>query len=138
MDTIKKTAQIGLIVALVLIVTILHYSSVIGTLRTHISHREFYFVPILLASLWFGLKYGLATSLAVSIIYAPHVFVNSETQSNLWPVVFQIMVFNLVALMVGFLVERGKRQQERMFVGGCLSSKSQPPWAVPPRRSAMR
>ena len=116
MDTIKKTAQIGLIVALVLIVTILHYSSVIGTLRTHISHREFYFIPILLASLWFGLKYGLATSLVVSIIYAPHVFVNSETQSNLWPVVFQIMVFNLVALMVGFLVERGKRQQERAFV----------------------
>jgi signal transduction histidine kinase len=43
-------------------------------------------------------------------------FVHSETQSNLWPVVFQIMVFNLVALMVGFLVERNNRQQERMFV----------------------
>jgi signal transduction histidine kinase len=116
MDTIKKTAQTGLIVLLVLIVTILHYSSVHGALSAHISHREFYFIPILLSSLWFGLKYGLATSLAISLIYAPHVFVNSETHSNLWPVFFQIMVFNLVALMVGFLVERSKRQQERMFV----------------------
>jgi signal transduction histidine kinase len=116
MDTIKKNAQIGLIFLLVLIVTILHYSSVHGALSAHISHREFYFIPILLSSLWFGLKYGLATSLAISLIYAPHVFVNSETQSNLWPVVFQIMVFNLVAIMVGFLVERSKRQQERMFV----------------------
>ena len=116
MDTIKKTAQIGLIVLLVLIVTILHYSSGHGALGAHISHREFYFIPILLSSLWFGLKYGLATAFAISLIYAPQVFVHSETPSNLWPVVFQIMVFNLVALMVGFLVERSKRQQERMFV----------------------
>ena len=116
MDSIKKTSQIGLIALLVLIVTILHYSSVHGALRAHISHREFYFIPILLSSLWFGLKYGLATSLAISLIYAPHVFVNSETQSNLWPVFLQIMVFNLVALMVGFLSERNKRQQEKMFV----------------------
>lgn len=111
----KKAAQIGLIVLLVLIVTILHYSTVHGALRAHISHREFYFIPILLSSLWFGLKYGLATSLAISAIYAPQLFAHSETQSDLWPVVFQIMVFNLVALMVGFLVERGKRQQARLF-----------------------
>ncbi|MBI5579523.1 MAG: sensor histidine kinase [Deltaproteobacteria bacterium] len=116
MDTIKKTAQIGLIVLLVLIVTILHYSSDHGALGAHISHREFYFIPILLSSLWFGLKHGLATSFAISLIYAPQVLVHSETPSNLWPVVFQIMVFNLVAIMVGFLVERSKRQQERMFV----------------------
>ena len=69
MNTMKKNAQIGLIVLLVLIVTILHYSSGLGGLRAHISHREFYFIPILLSSLWFGVKYGLATALAISIIY---------------------------------------------------------------------
>lgn len=115
MDAMRKTAKIGLIVLAIYIVTILHYSSVHGTLGAHIAHRELYFIPILLSSLWFGLKYGLATSLAISLVYAPHVFGSSEIQSNLRPVVFQVMVFNLVALLVGFLVERGKRQQERMF-----------------------
>lgn len=115
MFTMKRDAQIGLIGLLVLIVTILHYSSDHGGLREHISHREFYFIPILLSSLWFGLKHGLASSLVISLIYAPQVFAHREAQNNLWPVVFQIMVFNLVALMVGFLVERSKRQQEKLF-----------------------
>jgi signal transduction histidine kinase len=115
MDAIKKASKIGLVVLIILIVTILHYSSVHGTLRAHITHRELYFIPILLASFWFGLKCGLATSLAISLVYAPHVFMDSEAQANLWPVFFQILMFNIVAILVGFLVERIKRQQERMF-----------------------
>lgn len=115
MDTVRRNAQIGLIALLVLIVSVLHYNSDPGGLSEHISHREFYFIPILLSSLWFGLKYGLATSLAISLIYAPQMVAHSEAQSNLWPVIFQIVVFNLVALMVGCLVERSKRQQERLF-----------------------
>jgi signal transduction histidine kinase len=86
-----------------------------GTLGAHVAHRELYFIPILLSSLWFGLKYGLATSLTISIVYAPHVFGSADTQSDLWPVVFQVVMFNLVALLVGFLVEQVKRQQERLF-----------------------
>jgi signal transduction histidine kinase len=115
MNTIKKNAQIGLIAVLILIVTILHYSSVHGGLGEHIAHRELYFIPILLCSFWFGLKPGIATSLAISVIYAPHVFSSSETDSNLWSVIFQILMFNLVALILGYLVERGKRQQEQMI-----------------------
>jgi signal transduction histidine kinase len=115
MDITKKIAQNVMIALLVLVVTILHYSSDHGGLSEHISHRELYFIPILLSSLWFGLKYGLATSLAISLIYAPQVFGHSEAQGNLWPVVFQIMVFILVALMVGFLVERSRRQQARLY-----------------------
>jgi signal transduction histidine kinase len=115
MGILKQSTKIGLIAVLIVIVTILHYSSAYGTLGAHITHRELYFIPILLSSFWFGLKYGLATSLAISLIYAPRVFVDSETQHNLWPVLFQIMMFNIVALLVGFLVERGKRQQERIF-----------------------
>jgi signal transduction histidine kinase len=115
MKTTKKTAQIGLIVLAISIITILHYSSAHGTVRGHIIHRELYFIPILLGSLWFGLKGGLATSLTISLVYAPYVVVDGETRRDLWPVFFQIMMFNVVAVLVGFLVERGKRQQEKMF-----------------------
>ena len=115
MDTTRKIVKVGLIALLVLIVTALHYSSEHGGLRAHISHREFYFIPILLSSLWFGLKYGLATAFAISLIYAPQVFAHGEGPITVWPVVFQIMVFILVALMVGFLVERSRRQQARLF-----------------------
>jgi polyferredoxin len=115
MKTFKQSTKIGLIAVLILIVTILHYSSVHGGLGVHIAHRELYFIPILLCSFWFGLKPGIATSLAISVIYAPHVFSSSAEDSNLWSVVFQVMMFNVVALILGYLVERGKRQQEQMI-----------------------
>ena len=40
----------------------------------HIVYRELYFIPIILAALWGGKKGGLITSIAVSLIYIPHVF----------------------------------------------------------------
>ena len=115
METLKRSTKIGLIAVLIVIVTILHYSSAHGGLGAHIAHRELYFIPILLCSFWFGLKPGIATSAAISLIYAPHVFSSSATDSNLWSVIFQILMFNVVALILGYLVERGKRQQEQVI-----------------------
>ena len=115
METLKRSTKIGLIAVLIVIVTILHYSSAHGGLGAHIAHRELYFIPILLCSFWLGLKPGIATSAAISVIYAPHVFSSSATDSNRWSVIFQILMFNVVALILGYLVERGKRQQEQMI-----------------------
>ena len=81
----------------------------------HIPHRELYFIPILLAGYWFGLSFGLITSLTVSLIYAPHVFIHDASQTNIIPVSFQIVVFNIVAIMLGLLVERKKRQQKKVL-----------------------
>lgn len=79
MNALKKAAQVALVALVVLVVTVLHYGSGEGAILTHMSHRELYFIPILLASFWFGLKYGLATSLSISLIYAPQIFSHSET-----------------------------------------------------------
>ena len=111
-----KPVKIGLIVLLVAVVTILHYSTTHGKLGLHIPHRELYFIPILLASYWFGLSFGLVTSLTVSLIYAPHVFIHDALKNNILPVSFQIVVFNLVAIMLGLLVEREKRRQEKFLI----------------------
>lgn len=114
MDVIAKPIKFGLIASMVILITILHYFTLHGELRLHILHRELYFLPILLASFWFGLNLGLVTSLTVSFIYAPYAFVSNETQSNLLPVVFQILVFNLVAFVLGWLVDHKRNQQEQL------------------------
>ena len=116
MDNILKPTKIGCIVFLVTVVTILHYSTIHGKLWMHIPHRELYFLPILLASYWFGLSFGLVTSLTISLIYAPHVFIHEALQNNVLPVSFQIVVFNLVAIMLGLLVEREKRRQKKTLI----------------------
>ena len=58
MNSIAKPLKVGLIVILVAIITIIHYSTIHGQLAQHIPHRELYFIPILLASFWFGLNFG--------------------------------------------------------------------------------
>ena len=121
LGALLKPGKMVIIAALVVVITILHYSTIHGTLGVHIPHRELFFIPILLAGFWFGLNIGLLTSLVVSLIYAPHVFVHSEVQNNIWPVSFQIVVFNLVALMIGMLVEKGKRQQKKTLVAEKLA-----------------
>jgi thiamine transporter ThiT len=108
-------AKVGLIAMLIIIISMLHYGTLHGKPAAHIPHRELYFIPILLASFWFGMSSGLVTSLTVSLIYAPHVFVHDEAQSNILPVVFQILVFNLVAVVLGWLTNRAKHQQKRML-----------------------
>ena len=114
MDSIAKPVKIGLISIMVVCITIFHYVALHGELRLHILHRELYFIPILLASFWFGLNLGLVTSLIVSFIYAPYAFVSNETQSNLLPVAFQILVFNLVAFVLGWLADRKRNQQAQL------------------------
>lgn len=111
MHTERKSLKIGFITGVVVLITVLHYSTIHGHLALHILHRELYFVPILLASFWFGLKFGFATALIVSLVYAPHVFFYNDPHSNFLTVASQILVFNIFAVVLGWLVDRQRRQQ---------------------------
>lgn len=115
MNLRTNTIKISLIAALVAVITLLHYGALHGHLELHLLHRELYFIPILLASFWFGLKFGLATSLIISLIYAPHVVVYDDPHGAFLTVITQILVFNLVAILLGWLVDRQKRQQQEML-----------------------
>jgi signal transduction histidine kinase len=115
MDTKRKTAKITIITALTVVITILHYGAIHGHLGLHILHRELYFIPILLASFWFGLKVGLTTAVVISLIYAPQVFVHNDPHGTSLTLISQVLVFNLVAIVLGWLADRQRRQQQEML-----------------------
>ena len=104
-----------MVVILVAIITALHYGTMHGRLELHILHRELYFIPILLASFWFGIKFGLVTSVVVSSIYVPQVYFSNTPQSTALTIGFQILIFNLVAIILGYLVDRQKRRQQEVI-----------------------
>ena len=115
MNIHAKSFKIVLITALVVLITMLHYSAIRGSLGLHILHRELFFIPILLAIFWFGLKFGLTTSLAVSLIYAPHVFLYKDAHSSLAAVGSQILVFNVVGVLLGWLIDHQQKQQQKIL-----------------------
>lgn len=94
-------------------ITIVHYVTRQEDIILHVIFRELYFIPIILAGFWFGLKGGLITSLVVSTLYLPIVIgipndLNGHQLGNL----LQILIFNVVAFLVGWLQERELRHQE--------------------------
>jgi signal transduction histidine kinase len=121
MKKTKNDFKIVVIAALVAAITLLHYRAIPGHPGLHILHRELYFLPILLASFWFGLKVGLSTAAIVSLIYVPHVFVYNDSHGSLLTVASQIVVFNLVAVVLGWLTDRQRRQQQEVFAAENLA-----------------
>ena len=121
MNTTKQSLKISLIAAMVAMISIVHYGNIHGNMELHILHRELFFVPILLASFWFGLKFGVVTAVAVSIIYAPFIFVHDDPHTTVLAVSSQILVFILIALGLGWLVERERRQQGEMMEAESLT-----------------
>ncbi len=121
MSTTKQSLKISLIAAMVLVISILHYSGIHGNMELHILHRELFFIPILLASFWFGLRFGVATAVAVSIIYVPFIFVHDDPHTSVLAVISQILVFILIAFGLGWLVERERRQQEKVLAAESMT-----------------
>ncbi len=113
--------KIVLIALLILIISLLHYGAIKGNIGLHLLHRELYFIPILLVSFWFGLKFGLGTAVVISIIYAPHSIIYGSAHVPVLAMISQVFVFLLVAVILGWLVDRQKVQQRRLLAHENLS-----------------
>lgn len=104
--------KILLVISLVTATTVLHYSTRQNQHYYHIFLRELYFFPILLAAFWYGLRGGLITSVGISVFYIPLVvthwqqFSPEDLDKSL-----EILLFNLVALVMGVLSDREKNRE---------------------------
>lgn len=119
--TIQKPLKIALIGGLICIISVLHYSAIKGNIGMHILHRELYFIPILLASFWFGLRSGFATAIGVCLIYTPHIFLLRDAHMSFVAVGSQILIFLLVGVLLGWLVDRQRIQQKKLLASENLS-----------------
>lgn len=105
-------SKIFLIILLVVITTILHFSTKQSQFYYHIVLRELYFLPILLAAFWYGIRGGLISSVGISVLYIPLVIMHwqgfspEDLDKSL-----EIILFNVVALIMGVLSDREKKQE---------------------------
>lgn len=77
--------------------------------------QTLYFVPLILSPFWFGLRGALLTSASISILYIPFVvwhwsvFTPEEFESLL-----EVLVYNVIAAVLGILRDREQRQLKRL------------------------
>lgn len=114
MNTGQFFLKVTVVVVSVLVITAIHYSVTNADMGTHLIHRELFFIPILLASFWFGLKAGVITSLTVNVLYVHHLYFYGSAIDHGLTIVFQICIFLVVGILLGWLVDRQKKEYALM------------------------
>ncbi len=110
----KNSLRIGILVVLVAGITALHYTTAIQMSQFHDIYRRLYYIPIVLGGLWFALRGGLGTSIAVSILFAPHVVFQWGHHPAAEPEQYlEILLYNVIGFITGFLAERERTQSLR-------------------------
>jgi two-component system sensor histidine kinase HydH len=88
-------------------VSLLHYFTPLHLHYLHDIFQRFYYLPIILAALWFGFRGGFACALLVSVVYAPHILFQwggglaLEMEKYL-----EIVMYNVVGGVTGLLAQR--------------------------------
>lgn len=111
-----RKIKLFLISFLVLGITLLHYLTQMRQVYFHLFYRELYFLPLILAGFWFGLRGGIAISLGISGLYFPFVLVHWRGFApEDFDRILEILLFNIVAAGLGFLSDRRRiEEQKRM------------------------
>jgi len=98
-------------------ITLLHYLTP-ASHTFHMVHgilRRLYYVPILSAALLSGFRGGIVTALIVSILYLPHVVYRwQEIPSQTWEALFEIVLYNALGGLIGWLAESVRSQREAL------------------------
>ncbi len=104
----------GIIVFLIVLISLAHYRTREDLLYLHVIYREMYFLPVVLAGFWFGLRGGLLASLAVTCAYLPFVFLSADRfTGHEFGNLLEIMLYFAVGLLVGRMRDQEIRRQEQ-------------------------
>lgn len=107
--------QLVLLGGAILSVTALHLLTPLDRILLHQIYQRLYYIPIIAAAFFFGLRGGLAASAFASLAYVPHVtlhwqHVQYDYALNQYA---EIVLFNVVGVVTGVLGDRGRRERER-------------------------
>ena len=99
---------------MVILISILHYTTPTMKWQFHLIYMQSYFIPILLAAFQFGIRGGLGTAAAASLIYFPHIVLQwgGLIEANLMRFL-QIILFNVIGYLTGLKAERERSEKQR-------------------------
>lgn len=113
--------KIILVAILLIVISLLHYITRMQEVYYHIFYRELYFLPLILAGFWFGLKGGMATSFSIAALYLPLIVMEWHGFSPTdFDRLLETFLFNIVAVGLGIIsdrqkaIEKARNEAERM------------------------
>jgi two-component system, NtrC family, sensor histidine kinase HydH len=96
-------------------ISLLHYLTPLHLPQLHDLFQRLYYFPIIFAAFWFGIRGGLCTSIAVSILYVPHILFQWQVRPSLELEKFlEIVLYNVVGGITGYLSQREEMRREEL------------------------
>ena len=112
----KRVKLIILVVITGLTVTI-HYGWLTEWLFGHIHwihalHSRFCYIPIVIAASWFGLRGGIYSATAISLLILPYLFSSTLGDQNLSLELVEIFFYYAIGILIGVLIDRELRVRQ--------------------------
>lgn len=110
-DVMKRLIRPFILFICIIGISMLHYLTPLHLPYLHDIFQRLYYLPIILAALWYGFRGGLLCSIVVSIAYAPHILfqwgghLTVEMEKYL-----EILLYNIVGSVTGLLSQRERER----------------------------
>lgn len=112
----NNRAKCCFILALVAGITVFQYVWHFARHYSHVFLQDLYFLPLILASFWFGLRGAIATSLGITLAYLPFVLLHWKMFSpSDFERLLELLVYNIVAGVVGMMRDRERQRQKHLL-----------------------
>jgi len=111
----NKQFKIFFLLVLVLTITLFHYVTELGAHHYHLVYQGVYFLPIILAGFWFGLRGGLGASLSITLLYIPFTLMHwNGFSGGDFNNVMEMVLYNVVGMILGILRDRERAGQRQL------------------------
>jgi signal transduction histidine kinase len=109
----------GIIVAFVVIITILHFTTDTEHIYLHQIYQRSYYIPIILAAFWFEISGGLATAIGLTALYLVHIQRDwSHHPDYSFQQYAEIALYFVIAVLVGYLSQAQRKIREQLESAG--------------------
>lgn len=107
--------RVVLLSAAIVGISLFHYLTPLHLPMLHDIFQRLYYIPIILAAYWFGVRGGLGASIVISIMYAPHILFQWGIRPSLELEKFlEIVLYNVVGGITGFLAQKEAHRREEL------------------------
>jgi signal transduction histidine kinase len=115
----RKPLKAGIIAALVIVITALHFATPVEHVYLHQIYQRSYYIPIILGGYWFEILGGLATAVALAILFVVHILRDwSHHPDYSFQQYAEIPMYLVLAMLVGYLSRLQRKSRERLETAG--------------------
>ncbi len=99
----------------ILIISTLHFLTPVEDFIFHQIYQRLYYIPIILAALWYGWRGGLGAAGLASLSYVPHIALHWQHQNYDYALnqYAEITLFFVIGAVTGWLGDQKRREYER-------------------------